>query len=136
MSESTPMLCTPPQTLLMTHLRSSAQPRLASSLLPLPLASFMKTPPPYAPPLSVCHTLQLFHFRSRGLQQFASQPPDCLRASWKPQPILVRSALARLNIEPFSCCKRCNKFLLQSLLNALWFKRPKSPRLLFRSPIC
>lgn len=73
----------------------------------------MKSPPPQRVTLYSCFTL--------GTRDPALQPPDS-SPSQNPQPVLVRSALATLNMEPLSCCKRFNKFLPQSLRNALGLK--------------
>lgn len=55
----------------------------------------------------------------------ALQPQDnCW--SQNPQPRFVQSALAAFNVEPLSCCKRFNKFFLQSLHNALGLKEQSS----------
>lgn len=64
MSKSTPLLCTPPNPFNDTP----TEPPLSSPSHWLHSWKLL---------LSPCHTLQLFHFRSLGLQKFASQPPVC-----------------------------------------------------------
>lgn len=131
MAQSTPIFCTS----LMTHLRCGVQPRARSLSPPLLLPSHWlhswKLLPSRRVTLCSC-----FILGTRDCRSLLRSHQTPLWASWKPQPVLVRSPLAELNIEPLGCCKRFNKFLLQSLHNAFWFKRPKSSHLLFPSPIC
>lgn len=113
MSMSTPMLCTSP--FYDTPTVQSVHPR--ATLIPLVLISFMTSPP--------LQCVTLYSWFILGTRDPALQPPDSCQ-SQNPQPILVRSALAALNMEPLSCCKRFNEFLLQSLHNTLGLKDQSS----------
>lgn len=108
-SESTPMLCTSP---FMTHLQS-VQPQVTLLSPPPPADSIHEISSSPA-----CHSLQLFHFRIQGpysaAPRFLSEP--------EPTANTCPKCSGNFKYGAPSCCKRFNKFLLQSLHNALGLK--------------